>query len=437
MEYLIIQVEESRVTVARFGLSGKAATLAGAASFAVGPEQDLPAVASQIAAGISGSPRIVLCLSPSLFAQRSLELPLTDLRKVREVLPARLQGEIVLPVEEAVFEALPAGSGNFLVLWAKQADIAHVIDIFKEAGLEPQFVTSIPFAWNFLPGIAADCAVSDGNALAVIKDGYLSYAGAINRQEAGKQLVSTLAALELSGSALPARLFVTGQQASELALLEGLPLKPEKLELPDDLAIIFRNDDTFQQLAGLYAVAKACRDNALPDFRRGKLAWTAGKENLQKKLYLTAALVLIAVLLLFISKGLQYREAKSDLASLNASISAIYHGIFPARAKAVDELAEIKGEIRKMTGVENSNGFLDLLKKLAQAKGTTINGLYEAELDGRTLRIKGDARSADAVNEFKLAITPLMDSVEMGEIKTRPDGMVIFSMTGALKEGKR
>lgn len=437
MEYLIIQVEESRLTIARFGLSGRALKRADAASFALGGEQGLPEAAAQVAAGISGAPRIVLCLAPSLFAQRSVELPLTDLRKVREVLPAHLQGEIVLPVEEAVFDAVPSSAGNFLALWAKQADIAHAIDIFKEAGLEPQFVSAVPFAWNFLPGITADCVVCDGNALAVIDDGHLTYVGTLKQQEPGKQLASTLAALELSGLTLPGRLFVVGARADELTHLDGLPLTPEKPELPADLAIFYKNEETFQQLAGLQAVAQACLSGALPDFRRGGLAWTAGRANLQKKLYLTAALALIVVVLLFTLKGLQYRAASSDLVSLNASIATIYRGIFPTRTKAVDELAEIKGEIRKLASAESSNGFLDVLKKLAEAKGTSINGLYDAELDGRDLRVKGDARSADAVNDFKLAITPLMDSVELGEVKTKPDGSVAFTLTGTLKEGKK
>ena len=67
--------------------------------------------------------------------------------------------------------------------------------------------------------------------------------------------------------------------------------------------MIFRTESTFQQLAGLYAVARACHAGALPDFRRGDLAWTTGDARLRKKLILTALLVAAAVVLLFVSKG--------------------------------------------------------------------------------------------------------------------------------------
>lgn len=437
MDYLIINIAEQLVTAARFDISGRSAALGGAASFLLDDETGLQAVALKIAEGTSGSPRVVVCLPPVLFAQRVVELPLTDLRKVREILPAHLQGEIALPAEEAVFDALPAADGTYLALWAKRSEVAHAVDLFREAGCEPQIVSSAPFAWQSLPGIHPDCALCDGTALAVIAEGRLSFVRALDGADPHKQLRATLSALELSGTHLPQRLIVFGELAESLAGTGGLPLEVEPLQLSDDLAPIFRTEGAFQQLAGLYAVARACHDGALPDFRRGDLAWTTGDARLRKKLILTAILAVAAVVLLFVSKGLQYREARSDIASLNVSISSIYREIFPSRTKAVDELSEIKGEIRKLTGSENSSSVLDVLKQLAEAKGTAINGLFEAELEGRTLRVKGDARSAQSVNEFKAALSGLMATVEVGEIKSRPDGTVGFALSGTLKEGAK
>jgi general secretion pathway protein L len=232
-------------------------------------------------------------------------------------------------------------------------------------------------------------------------------------------------------------LFLFGEQIETLDGLHGLPLEQEQLQLSDDLAVIFRTVGAFQQLAGLYAVARACQDGVLPDFRRGDLAWTTGDARLRKKLILTVILSVAIIVLLFVSKGLQYRAVRTDIASLNVSISSIYREIFPSRTKAVDELSEVKGEIRKLTGSENSSSALDMLKQLAEAKGTAINGLFEAELEGSTVRVKGDARSAQSVNEFKSALSPLMATVDVGEIKSRPDGTVSFSLSGTLRGGAK
>ena len=433
MDYLIIRITDDAVVAARFSLGGRTAALGGAVEFRLDGDLDLAAVAAQIAAGISGAPRVVLCLPPTLCAQRTLDLPLTDLRKVREVVSAHLQGEIALPAEEAVFDALPAGRGKFLALWAKRTDIARFIELFKNAGCEPQVVSVAGFAWPHLPGIPDNCAVSDGSALAVITEGRLAYVRPLEIGQSHKQLAATLSALELAGGGLSEKLMVFGEQAEDLKTMNGLPLEVARLELPDDLMSTFRTDGAFQQLAGLYAVARACHAGDFPDFRRGDLAWTAGNEKLRRQLLVTAVLAMVVVALLFVHKAVQYRAARTDLASLNSSISAQYREIFPGRSKAVDELAEVKGELRKLTSVDSST-VLDILKKLAEAKGQTINGLYEAELEGHTLRIKGDARSAQGANDFKAAVAGLMASAELGEIKSRPDGSVSFTLSGQLRE---
>jgi len=434
MDYLIIRITDSSVVAARFALSARSATVQGAAEFVLGDDLDLAEVATTIAAGINGSPRIVLCLSPLLFAQRILELPLTDLRKVREILPAQLQGEIALPADEVVFDVLPAARGAFLALWARRADISAYIDLFKTAGCEPQVVTAAHFAWPLLPGLPDSCAVSDGSALALLTDGQPAYLRAFESGDIHKQTAATLSALELTAGGLPEKLIIFGEQAEQLPSVKGLLLEVAPLELPDELVPLFRTEKAFQQLVGLYTVACACRAGSLPDFRRGSLAWTADNQKLRRQLRVTAVLAITVVVLLFAIKALQLRAATTDLASLNSSIAAQYREIFPGRSKAVDELAEVKGELRKLGAGENSGVVLDVLKKLAEAKGSAINGLYEVELEGRVLRLKGDARSAQGATEFKGALAGLLTAPELGEIKSRPDGTVSFSLTGQLKE---
>ena len=434
MDYMILQAEEKRLTVARFGMSRRSTELIAAASIVLDEEQSLGDAVQKIAENMAGSPRVVLCLPPALFAQRSVSLPFNDLRKVREVLPAYLQGEIALSVDELILEVLPAGEDQFLALWARKSDIGTSIEQFRVAGIEPQIVSSLVFALAELPGVPTDCAVCDGSTLALLQGGRLTYSRAFNSDVTAEMVAATLSALELSGYALPQRLCLIGRGANLLSDADALPLSAEVLEVPPELGHLFKNDETFQQLAGLYAVARACHAGTLPDFRRGELVWTAGDAKLRKKLLLTGILLAAVMILLFISKGLQYRAAVADISSLNKSIAAIYKEIFPTRTKAIDEISEVKVEIKKLSGIANSSKYLDLLKKLADTKGSIINGLYEVELEGRSLRIKGDASSAQAVNEFKAALAPLMAVAELGEIKSRPDSTVTFSLAGTLKE---
>jgi general secretion pathway protein L len=434
MEYLILQITEKRLDVARFGISGKNITVSGSAGFELGDDQTLEDVIRRIAAEGTGSARVILCLPPALFAQRSVELPLKDLRKVREIIPAHLQGELALPPEEIIFDAQPSGEGKFLAYWVKRSDIERALSVFRDAGLEPAMITSAPFAWSFLPGIPSDCAVSDGNAVGLVSGGNLTFVRPLGALSRSREIASTIAALEFTESGLPEQLVLFGQETGNLCSDVQVTTPVAILAETPELAETFAGKGDYGRLVGLYAVARACLSNELPDFRRGDLAWTAGDDKLRQKYILTAILVAVIIVLLFGVKLLQYRQATSDLVSLNSSITKIYREIFPGRTKAVDELAEIKGEIRKLTGADSSGSIIDIMKKVADAKGNTINGIYELEVEGRNLTIKGDARSSQAVNEFKNALQPLAGSIELGEVKSRPDGTVTFTMTAAIRE---
>lgn len=436
MEYLILQVEDKRLIAARFELSRRSARLIGAVGFELDAEHSLAEAAGQIAAGTNGAPRVILCLPPGLFGQRLVTLPFNDLRKVREVLPAQLQGEIPLPVEELLLDALPVKAGQFLALWARQPDISQALSEFRQAGIEPHLISCATFAWGRLPGVPLDCAVCDGRALAVLTGGQLMYFRALDAGATPATVSATLSALEISGTPLPARLCLLGDGAWSAEENAAFTLPVEQLEPPPEAGQLFKNAETFGQLAGLFAVAQACQDGSLPDFRQGELAWTAGDIRLRKQLLLTGVLVLVIVLVLFTTQILQYRAASADIASLDRSIAAIYREIFPNRTKAVDEVAETRAEIKKLTVGDGNSRYLDLLKRLADAKGATINGLYEAELEGGTVRLKGDARSSQAVNDFKTSLSGVLATAQLGEVKSRPDGSVTFSLSGTLKEAQ-
>jgi general secretion pathway protein L len=139
------------------------------------------------------------------------------------------------------------------------------------------------------------------------------------------------------------------------------------------------------------------------------------------------------VLLLFVESGVRYYLVKRDLASLELSIKGIYKEVFPTRSKAVDEVSELRAEIKKLESAKTSSNVLKLLKDLAMIKGDDVGGIYETEVDGPEVRLKGDARSFQAVNDFKVRASKILDQAEVSEIKSRPDGSVTFNFRGKMK----
>ena len=163
------------------------------------------------------------------------------------------------------------------------------------------------------------------------------------------------------------------------------------------------------------------------------LAYTAGNQKLYKKLRVTAVLAVAAVALLFAESGVRYYLVKRDLNSLDLSVKGIYREVFPNRKKPVDEVSELRSEIKRLEGAKTSSNLLKLLKDLADAKGDDVGGIYETEVDGLEVRLKADARSFQAANDFKARAAKVLDGAEVSEIKSRPDGSVTFNFRGKMK----
>jgi general secretion pathway protein L len=256
--------------------------------------------------------------------------------------------------------------------------------------------------------------------------------------EAGR----TLAALEITRGIKVEKVCLHGSASREAVsgvhseTVPGIAFTP--LPVTGELAMTFPADQVAaRDLAGAYALVRGCRSKDPLNFRRGDLAYTAGLAKLRTKLRLTICLAAALVLLLFAEVGLRYYLVTRDLSSLNNSITSIYREVFPTRKKAVDEVAELRAEIKRLGGTAPGASLLPLLKKLAELKGDDIAGIYEAEVEGGQVRLKGDARSVQGVNDFKARGAALFSGVEVGEIKSRPDGSVSFAFRAMLKEGEK
>jgi len=344
---------------------------------------------------------------------------------VRELLPLELKGETALDTDALAFDALPLAGGKFLAIWGRSKELIEKIELLKEAGLEPEQVTSSLFQWNRLAPATGNVAVTDGEALAAYGDGLPIYFRALPPGSGEAEQSRTIAALELARGVQIDRVISYTRSTRESDILDqGNP----------GLAEAFANDaHAAHDLAGAYAVAAAVADGTAVNLRRGALAYTAGNEKMYRKLRLTMILAAAVVLLVFAESAVRFALAKRDLASLDGSIGAVYKEIFPTRKKPVDEVAEVRAEIRKLEGAKTSSNVLKLLKELAEAKGDDVTGLYEIEIDGPEVRLKGEARSFQAANEFKVRAAKVVDGGELSETKSRPDGSVTFAFRGTMK----
>ncbi len=425
MDILIVQLKRNELILASFRpKKGGVSFLAAERHPLEGGEGELARIL-QAASVTAGEQRVVLALPPSLLFMRELELPITDRAKVRELLPLELKGETALDTDALAFDALPLAEGKFLAVWGRTKDLAEVIEVLTGAGLEPELVTASLFHWNRVAPAAGTVAVTDGEALAAYRDGAPIYFRALPPGSAEAELTRTVTALELAQGVQVDQVISYARDAKD-----SEPLA----QATRGLAEAFGEDThAAHDLAGAYAVAAAVADGTALNLRRGALAYTAGSEKLYKRLRLSMILAAAVVLLVFAESGVRYYLVNRDLASLDLSIRAIYKEIFPTRKKPVDEVAELRAEIKRLEGAKTSSNILKLLKDLAEAKGDDVGSIYETEVDGSEVRLKAEAKSFQAANDFKGRAAKLFDGAEVSETKSRPDGSVTFAFRGKMK----
>lgn len=424
MDMLIVQLKRTELVLASFKpRKGGANFLSAERHPLQGEEGELSRIlkTSLLAAG---EQRVILAVPPSQLFMRELELPITDRAKVRDLLPLELKGETALDTDGLVFDALPLAEGKVLAIWGHAGELSSLIEILKEAGLEPEMVTASLFHWDRLAPAHGTVAVCDGEALAAFKDGGAIFFRALPANCGEAEIARTVAAVELARSVKVDKVI---SHAADSQGGGGLSAVPGLFEAFGD------DSRAAHDLAGAYAVAAAAADGSAVNLRRGALAYTAGTEKLYQRLRVTMLLAAALVLLVIAESGVRYYLVRKDLASLDRSIAAIYKEIFPARKKAVDEVSEIRSEIKRLEGAKTSSNVLQLLKDVAEAKGDDVGGIYEAEIIGTEVRLKGDAKSFQAANDFKTRTAALLDKGEVSETKSRPDGSVTFTLSGTMK----
>lgn len=425
MNILIIQLKRNELILASFRpVKGGVSFISAERHPLEGGEGEVSRIL-QGTAVTAGDQRIVLALPPSQLFMRELELPIQDRAKVRELLPLELKGETALDTDALAFDALPLAEGKFLAVWGRTKELSEQIELLKAAGLEPEIVTSSLFHWNRLTPASGTVAVTDGEALAAYRDGGPIYFRALPANAGEAEIPRTVAALELAQGVQVDQLVSYAKSARDSEVLA---------QATRGLAEAFGEEaHAAHDLAGAYAVAAAVAEGQALNLRRGALAYTAGNEKLYKRLRLSMILAAALVLLVFAESGVRLYLVKRDLNSLDLSIRGIYKEVFPTRKKPVDEVSELRSEIRRLSGAKTSSNVLQVLKDLAEVKGDEVSGIYETEMDGAELRLKGDARSIQAATDFKGRAAKLFDGAEVSEIKSRADGSVTFNFHGKIK----
>ena len=431
----VIQLAVEQVSVSRFAVRRGELTFLGARQAECGEGKGLAVALRELTDAPLADERVVLAIPPRLVAVRQVRLPLADRRKVREILPLELKGELAQDAAELVFDALPAGEGEWTACWVAVSTLSPLLAALREAGYDAECATFAPASWGALIPVserAQTVAVSDGSGCAVFADGRMIYCRPFVISPA-EEIRRTQAALEMGLGRSVDRWYLLGQAAEAWTAQSGnFPSGCSRLPSEGPWATCFAADPTAaRQYASAAALAQTMAAAEPLNFRQGGVAYTAGRERLRKALRVPAVLAICLVLALFAELGVRWQLLRSDIVSLDKSIGAIYREVFPKR-KPVDEAAEFRAEIRRLAGSGAESVTLATLKLLAEAKGEGITALTEVEQDGTTVRLRGEAASLQAVNDLKGRLATQFTGVELVESRSKGgSGGVTFVLRGS------
>lgn len=425
----IIQLTTRQATCTRFRRSGSRLTPIFGVRFDYTAYDELPVLLQEQLPDCSDELHTILALPPALLSLRELQLPISDRAKLRAILPLELSSDTAEEGAEPACDAVMQGEGSQLAGWSPRQTVEELIALLSSCGLEPEVVTCHPLAWHLLQvPDQQPAAVLDAEALAIVEQGRLLFCRFMDTGDHAA-VSRTLAAVELAKSITTHACYCldTDQQADQLPL----PLPSELAELPS------QGDLPPQALLSPLALARAYCSGEIFNLRNGALAWSGARSRLIRQFRAPLVLGILTLCALFAEAGLRWYLLNRDMGEINHSITAIYKGAFPSRAKAVDEVGEFRSEIRRLRSAGGGNGeLLAFLQLLAQAKNEQITAISEVEYDTERFRLKGDSRSTPAITTLGRSLTAAGWTVHQPELTSRPDGTTLFVMKGQ-REGTR
>jgi type II secretory pathway component PulL len=304
-----------------------------------------------------GAEEFLFSLPLSLLDFRVLELPFTDIKKIKELLPFEIDNLVLGGSGSVAFDAfiLDRGDGKsqVLVAYVAKETLRTILKRLRAAGIDPRAVVSVELAH----------AVSSSSS------------------------------------------------ASEIS---RKLLAPEPLEEKDRIT------------AALGEIR-----NQTVNLRRGEFAYTADTERNKKSLILTAALVLLLLLVFLADNAMVAVSTKRENDAIKESMRKTYMGLFPAEKKISNELYQLKAHIKELKDKESSFVGVFPLRVLLDLSTVSKAGISftDVAVDRDITILKGEAPSMSDVQKTKTELEKAFTDVAISDTKPSSQGKTLFTIT--------
>ena len=166
------------------------------------------------------------------------------------------------------------------------------------------------------------------------------------------------------------------------------------------------------------------------DLRKNELSYMGDVVNFVGKLRLTAALVLVLMIVLTTASLFRLTTMKNEYKQLTDEIQTTYLQVFPEDKKIIDADRQLKGNINMLTKKKEALAgipVLDVLQVLASNKDNSIT-LHEFNADGKNIIIKGTAESFENIESLESSMSADFQGVKVTDSKATADKKIIFTI---------
>lgn len=379
-----------------------------------GPE-DAALLAEELRNGTGGRsfPPAVLSLPPSWTYIRQVELPVTDLRRARQIHLSELEGNLPIEDDEILSDLLPSppgDSGRYLAIAARRSAVEKAVSVFTGAGFRVDGVVTDHV--SILSAVLSLAGRADGLILSALSD------IVILRAEAGcirwaRQFPAGLAAEPeelvkewtelLPGDSIwdaPPTVTVLGEVPAPLAPVLGAAahlVLPQSAGGASPLAYGAALAPAFTREIGGFSLRTSAE---------------AESERTRERRRLRIAAVAAAVTALSALGSLEAARwaGEKKVATVRAQVRKEFSEAVPGVKLVGQETAQIQGKIQTLRRQQKEigtdlPGLSTLLAKASQALPAKENiSVRELSLDAGRMRISGEAGTSRLVDTYRAAL---------------------------------
>ncbi|UCG37755.1 MAG: PilN domain-containing protein [bacterium] len=386
----------------------------------------------------------VMGLPDSMTYRKALTFPFRARRRIMQVLPSELDGEIPVPSDAVVADFLPGGSADGgakgMAVACSRQTLLQVLDLPGEG-------SRIGGVQTLSVGLATACraaGLSDGVAVLCSEGDILVVGMRSSRLEAVRRLATGGTG---GGAADFIRDSITALAAEGDQVVLGCP-EDLTAELESSLTQSgltvrrFRNwhpmggmdhapeDVTpYMTAFGLALRALGRKESFSFDLRQGPFRPVTPLASMKAPLLRTAGVAVLALVLATASAVTGISRVKGDYERYSAQLTQEFRELFPD-TRIVNEVAQVSEKLqqldrraRDLAGFEGA-GALHVLTRLSAAiPGEIQLKVEELSYDSSKLRLDGTISSFDAVDRLKGALEkePLFSGVQLQNAKVGAD----------------